>query len=94
MKLLSLHDLYVDELKDLYSAENQLLKALPKMAKAATSDELRTAFEEHLERPDSEGQRREPAPRAAQSQDRLAGVLFVFDRLDDRVDPSGEVLAP
>lgn len=41
--------LYVDELKDLFSAENQLLKALPKMAKAASSDELRTGFEEHLE---------------------------------------------
>jgi ferritin-like metal-binding protein YciE len=49
MKLGSLHDLYVDELKDLYSAENQLLKALPKMADAASSGELRTAFEDHLE---------------------------------------------
>src|SRR4029450_10320212 len=49
MKLNTLHDLYVDELKDLYNAENQLLKALPKMAKAASSDELRAAFEEHLE---------------------------------------------
>jgi len=49
MKLQSLHDLYVEELKDLYSAENQLLKALPKMAKAATAESLREAFEEHLE---------------------------------------------
>ena len=49
MKLESLHDLLVDELKDLYSAENQLLKALPKMAKAAASPELKAAFEEHLE---------------------------------------------
>lgn len=48
MKLDSLHDLYVDELKDLYNAENQLLKALPKMAKAASAPELRTAFEHHL----------------------------------------------
>ena len=44
-----LKELYVDELKDLYNAENQLLKALPKMAKAASSDELRQGFEEHLE---------------------------------------------
>jgi len=44
-----LRELYIDELKDLYSAENQLVKALPKMAKAATSDELRNGFEEHLE---------------------------------------------
>jgi ferritin-like metal-binding protein YciE len=45
----SLKELYVDELKDLFSAENQLLKALPKMAKAASSDELRTGFEKHRE---------------------------------------------
>src|SRR5512143_1230645 len=45
----SLKKLYVDELKDLFSAESQLLKALPKMAKAASSDELRTGFERHLE---------------------------------------------
>ncbi len=44
-----LKELYVDELKDLYSAENQLVKALPKMAKAASSDELRQGFEKHLE---------------------------------------------
>lgn len=48
-KITSLEDLYVHELRDLYSAENQILKALPKMAKAANSDELRAAFEEHLE---------------------------------------------
>ena len=45
----NLKKLYVDELKDLFSAESQLLKALPKMAKAASSDELRTGFEKHLE---------------------------------------------
>lgn len=44
-----LKELYIDELKDLYNAENQLLKALPKMAKAASSEELRQGFEEHLE---------------------------------------------
>ncbi len=45
----SLKKLYVDELKDLYSAENQLVKALPKMAKAALSEYLRKGFEKHLE---------------------------------------------
>jgi ferritin-like metal-binding protein YciE len=45
----SLQELYIDELKDLFSAENQITKALPKMAKAASSDELRQGFEEHLE---------------------------------------------
>lgn len=49
MKINTLEDLLTDELKDLYSAENQLIKALPKMAKAAYSEELRMAFEEHLE---------------------------------------------
>ena len=45
----NLQELFVDELKDMYDAEKQLTKALPKMAKAADSQELRTAFEEHLE---------------------------------------------
>ncbi len=45
----SLRGLYLDELRDLYSAEKQLTKALPKMAKAASSDELRNGFTEHLE---------------------------------------------
>jgi ferritin-like metal-binding protein YciE len=49
MSLDSLHDLYVDELKDLYNAENQLLKSLPRMAKAATAPELKAAFTEHLD---------------------------------------------
>jgi ferritin-like metal-binding protein YciE len=49
MKTGTLEDLLTDELKDLYSAENQILKALPKMAKSAQSEELRMAFEEHLE---------------------------------------------
>ena len=44
-----LHDLFEDQIKDLYSAENQIIKALPKMAKNATSPQLRTAFERHLE---------------------------------------------
>jgi ferritin-like metal-binding protein YciE len=48
MKENLLKKLYIDELKDLYSAENQLVKALPKMAKAAKSPELRAGFEGHL----------------------------------------------
>ena len=49
MKLNSLDDLLRDQLKDLYSAENQLVKALPKLAKKATSESLAEAFTEHLE---------------------------------------------
>src|ERR1700733_12433860 len=49
MQQSELKELYIDELKDIYSAETQLVKALPKMAKAAASEELRSGFEEHLE---------------------------------------------
>jgi ferritin-like metal-binding protein YciE len=49
MKLNTLQDLLHHELKDLHSAETQLVKALPKMAKAATNEELKTGFQEHLE---------------------------------------------
>lgn len=48
MELDTLKDLYVEELKDLYSAEKQLIKALPKMAKAANDGELQQAFRTHL----------------------------------------------
>jgi ferritin-like metal-binding protein YciE len=44
-----LHQLFLDELADIYNAEQQLVKALPKMAEAADSDELREAFESHLQ---------------------------------------------
>lgn len=49
MAIATIHDLMVHELKDLYSAEKQLVRALPRMAKNATSEELRQAFADHLE---------------------------------------------
>lgn len=54
MKIDSLQELLVEELRDLYSAENQIIKALPKMAKNASSRELRSALENHLK--ETEGQ--------------------------------------
>jgi len=48
MKIESLRDLYVEQLHDLYSAETQLVEALPKMAKAASTPQLQNAFQEHL----------------------------------------------
>jgi ferritin-like metal-binding protein YciE len=57
MKIDTLESLLTDELKDLYSAENQLIKALPKMAKNANTDELRRAFEDHLEQTKEHAQR-------------------------------------
>ena len=65
----TLHDAFVDELRDTYDAEKQLIKALPKLAKAATSPELRAAFEAHLE--ETRGQ-----------VERLEGV---FASLDEKV---------
>jgi ferritin-like metal-binding protein YciE len=55
----NLRELYVEELKDLYSAENQLLKALPKMAKKASSPELQQAFQKHLKETEVQVQRLE-----------------------------------
>src|SRR3984893_17972762 len=49
MQLETLEDLYIHELKDLYSAEKQLIRALPKMAKAAKNEQLSAGFQEHLE---------------------------------------------
>jgi ferritin-like metal-binding protein YciE len=65
----TLHDAFVDELRDAYDAEKQLTKALPKMAKAASSPDLRAAFEEHLE--ETRGQ--------------IERLEQVFDRLDEKV---------
>jgi len=62
-----LHELFLEELSDVYSAEQQITKALPKMAKAAESDELRMAFEEHLE----------------QTQEQIARLDQVFRSLDE-----------
>jgi ferritin-like metal-binding protein YciE len=45
----TVHDAFIDELRDAYDAEKPLIKALPKLAKAAASDELREAFTSHLE---------------------------------------------
>jgi ferritin-like metal-binding protein YciE len=65
----TLHDAFIDELRDTYDAERQLIKALPKMAKAASSRELRTAFEMHLE--ETRGQ--------------VARLEKVFESLDEKV---------
>ena len=61
MKINTLHDALVHELQDLYSAEVQLTKALPKMAKASAHEELTEAFEEHLEQTKGHVERLEKA---------------------------------
>jgi ferritin-like metal-binding protein YciE len=67
MKENQLRELYVEELRDLYSAEKQLVKALPKMAKAATSSDLRSGFEEHLK----------------QTKGHVSRLEQIFDSLDE-----------
>lgn len=62
-----LQKLYIDELRDLYNAENQLVKALPKMAKATSASDLREGFEEHLE----------------QTKEHVARLEKIFEDLDE-----------
>ena len=73
-KLASLRDLYIEELRDLYSAEGQITKALPKMMKAATAPELKAAFEKHLKETEgrSSGWRRSSKPWASPPRGRPA----------------------
>ena len=63
------HDAFLDELRDTYDAEKQLTKALPKLAKAATSPQLREAFESHLE----------------ETQGQIERLERVFESLDEKV---------
>jgi ferritin-like metal-binding protein YciE len=59
MKMNTLKDLYLDELKDVFDAENQIAKALPKMAKEATNEELRAAIEQHIDQTQTQIERLE-----------------------------------
>ncbi len=68
MKMEELQDLFHDELKDVYDAEHQIVKALPKMAKAATSPKLKAGFEAHLE----------------QSKEHIARLEQVFEMIDKK----------
>lgn len=58
-KLKTLEDFYYDELKDLHNAEKQILKALPKMVKRATSEELKETFQNHLDETENQVERLE-----------------------------------
>lgn len=70
MKLESLRELFIEELQDLYSAENQILEALPKMIEEATSPELQKGFKEHLE----------------QTKGHVRRLDQIFDQLGDKAD--------
>ena len=89
MKLNSLHDLYVSELKDLYDAENRILKALPKMAEAASSPDLRTAFELHLDQTRRHAERLEQILRSLDQSpkgQKCKGVEGIIDEGEDLMD--------
>jgi ferritin-like metal-binding protein YciE len=76
-----LHDLFLDQLKDIYFAEKQILKALPRMAKAATSDKLRAAFEKHHDETEGQIERLEQVfelidkPAKGRTCDAILGIL-------------------
>jgi ferritin-like metal-binding protein YciE len=70
MKLESLRELFIEELQDLYSAENQIVEALPKMIEKASSPDLKAGFTQHLE----------------QTRQQVARLDRIFDQLGDDVD--------
>lgn len=95
MAIQSMHDLYVSELKDLYNAETQLVKALPKMANATSSPDLAKAFTDHLEETKVQIERLEKifseldvSPKGKKCK-AMAGLLEEGkDVMEDGIDPS------
>jgi len=89
MKLNSLRDLYIAELKDLYDAENRIIKALPKMAEAANSPDLRSAFEEHLEQTRGHVSRLEQVFQKLDETakgEKCKGIVGIIDEGEDLMD--------
>jgi ferritin-like metal-binding protein YciE len=89
MKLNSLRDLYITELKDLYDAENRITKALPKLAEAASAQDLRSAFELHLEQTRRHTERLEQIFRKLDESpkgQKCKGVIGIIDEGQDLMD--------
>jgi ferritin-like metal-binding protein YciE len=89
VKLNSLQDLYVSELKDLYDAENRIIKALPKMAEAANSPDLRAAFEEHLQQTRRHAERLEQILRGLDESPKgkkCKGIEGIIDEGEDMME--------
>jgi ferritin-like metal-binding protein YciE len=104
MELQTLKDLYIHELKDLFSAEQQLVKALPKMAKAASNKELADGFQEHLEQTKGHVQRLEQILSSHQQTTRgpkckgmegivAEGAEMIEEEADDEVKDAGLIAA-
>jgi ferritin-like metal-binding protein YciE len=97
MELDTLKKLYIDELKDLYSAENQILKALPRMAKAASSPELKQAFQTHLAETEAHVERLERVFESLEASPRgkkCVGMEGLIEEAKELIqeDPEPEVL--
>jgi ferritin-like metal-binding protein YciE len=89
MKLNSLRDLYITELKDLYDAENRITKALPKMAEASSSQDLRNAFEHHLEQTRRHTERLEEIFQKLDESpkgEKCKGMVGIIDEGEDLMD--------
>ncbi|MGH8048030.1 MAG: ferritin-like domain-containing protein [Chthoniobacterales bacterium] len=104
MELTTLKDLYIHELKDLFSAETQIIKALPKMAKAATSPDLAAGFKQHLEETKEHAVRLEKVLKSHSQTTRgpkckgMEGVLkegaeMIEEKADDEVRDAGLIAA-
>jgi ferritin-like metal-binding protein YciE len=104
MELQTLKDLYIHELKDLFSAEQQLVKALPQMAKAASNKELADGFQEHLEQTKGHVQRLEQILSSHQQTTRgpkckgmkgivAEGAEMIEEKADDEVKDAGLIAA-
>ena len=103
MKLNTLKDLYIHEIKDLYSAEKQIIKALPKLVKAATSEELAAGFQEHLEQTREHADRLEKilsdynqttrGPKCKGMEGLLAEGSDMIQEADDEVRDAGLIAA-
>ncbi len=92
MKLDSLNKLYVDELKDLYSAETQITKVLPRMAKTATSPELKAAFDAHLQQTYGQIERLEQIFQTLEKSPRGKKCVGMEGLLEEGKEVMGEVI--
>lgn len=93
MKLETMKELLLDELQDLYSAETQITKALPKMAKASSSSDLKHAFESHLEETEGHVQRLETIFKHLKESPKgktCEGMKGLLKEGDERVKEGGE----
>src|SRR5439155_20258869 len=83
MKLHSLEDLFLHELRDMYNVEHQLIKALPKITKKATSPELQAALEEHLGQTEQQAERLEKIFKQLETRARGVKCLGMEGLLDE-----------